>query len=404
MVLYDNIPPVPENLQQVQLGGQTLPGFTVGFRGWTGNRNIDPTWLRNGYAGVHVRGRGPDRTVIRSMSSEASLIMGRGVGYVKLEGMTIKNGFGSGKQKAIHAGLGSSNAPDLINYTLHLKDCVIEVDETNDNDARPEWLMFVDQGNVVLENVLFKSRNSNEHAFYLHGMGPNGCYIINSEIDGVGAEGAKFTARPQARYYQSPLLLAYAEHAYTGGFHPMAEDTWIVLRNTKIRDWHQPHSWRGGAGLTIQGVGANVNVLVDDCQFVDFNETKPAIAIDDGGVEHFGLGNIGGGSPANGHIILRNSIFASGPGPSWYNNVIRMGTIGSPVPIEIARSFVLRNCGVFGDHMLVSLSSMSPERIMIDACNTERIKRLATELNVQPIEAMMSLPGFFGPVSQGWNN
>jgi hypothetical protein len=404
MVLYDNLPPVPENLKLVELGQREFPGWTVGYQGWTGNDFIPAFWLRQGFEGVHVRGRGPDRTVVRSLTSEASLILGRRVGYVKLEGMTFKTGFAAGKQKGIFAGVNAANKPNLVPYTLHLKDCVIEADVTGDPDGHPEWPLFINQGNVVLENVVIKSRISNEHGMYLHGIGPNGFYAVDCEIDGVGAEGFKFTARPMPQYYQDPALLALAKNAASDGYHPPPHETWIVLRRCKVRDWNQPHSWRGGAGLTGQGFGAKVNMLVEDCSFVDFNELKPAIAFDDSGVEHFGDNDIGGGSPANGHVILRRSIFASGPGPAWYNPVLRFGSLLQSTPVQIARSITIEDCGVYGDHMLATIGNISPDLVVVRGCNNENINTRAAALGVDVTkEAMLSMAGFFGPISHGWN-
>lgn len=398
---YDYLPPEPA-LKQIQLEGIRYPGFTVGFRGWTGNAFVPITWMREPYRGCHVKGV-PGKTVIRSETSEASLIFSRRCGYVKLEDIIIKSGRGAGKQKAIFGGVDAANATNFIPYTLHLKNCVIEADVTVDPDGHPEWLIFLNQGDLILENCLLRSRNTNEHALYMHGFGSEGCYIVNCELDGVGAEGFKFTARPQARYYQDPGLLAQAGNAYTDGYHPISQDKWIVVRGTTVRDWHQPWSWRGGAGMTVQGAG--INVLVEDSSFVDFGETKPAIAFDDSGVEHFGQGNVGGTSPANGDCILRRCTFASGPGPSWYTNVLRFGTLIPGSPIQVARSILIEDCGVYGDHMMAAIGNIAPNNVIVRRCNTPEANARAAALGVNTsFEAALSIGGFFGPISQGWRD
>jgi hypothetical protein len=399
MTLFENLPPEPSLLEYRQ-GAGTFPGTTVAFNGWTGNQNIRPFWLDQGYAGIHVMGRGPERTIYRSMTSESTLIFGRHCGYVKIENVTIQNGFAPGKQKAIFGGVDAANAPDLVPYTIHLKNCVIETARTADPDGHPEWPIFINQGDIILENCVIRSRNSNEHALYVHGFGRYGAYIINTVIDGVGAEGLKFTARPQARYYQDPGLLQYAGNAYTDGYHPIEQTQWIVVRNTQIHDWNQPWSWRGGAGMTVQGAG--INVLVEDSAFVDFHELKPALAFDDSGVEHFGDGNIAGRSPANQDIIVRRTTLASGPGPSWYTNVARIGSLNPNSSVLTVKSALFEDCGIYGDHMMLSVSNC--DNLRVRNCNTPAAAERARTFGVDTThEAMLAYNGF-RPVSQGYGN
>lgn len=391
---------VEPRLMPIRMRAGVHPGYTVAFTGWTGNRTIMPFWFARGFDGAHIIGDGPDKTIFRSLGSSSTLIFGRRCGYIKIEGCTIKTGYGAGKQKAISGGVDSANASNHIPYTIHLKNCVVEVDTTVDSDGRPEWPIFINQGDIILENVVIKSRNSNEHALYVHGFGKYGALILNCEIDGVGAEGLKFTARPQAQYYTVPGLLQYAEHAYWDGYHPVDQQVAkIVVKNTIIRDWNQPWSWRGGAGMTVQGAG--LNVLIEDSAFVDFGEKKPALAIDDGGVEHFGDNNIPGMGPANGHVVVRRTTLASGPGDSWYSNVARIGSLNSHSTIKTVRSALFQDCGIYGDHMLLQVSNT--DSLKVKNCNTPEAAARARAFGVNTDhEAKLSYPGVFRPISEGY--
>jgi hypothetical protein len=194
--------------------------------------------------------------------------------------------------------------------------------------------------------------------------------------------------------------LQYAGNAYTDGYHPIEQTQWIVVRNTQIHDWNQPWSWRGGAGMTVQGAG--INVLIEDSAFVDFNELKPALAFDDSGVEHFGDGNIAGRSSANQNVIVRRTTLASGPGPSWYTNVVRIGSLNPNSPVKTVKSALFEDCGIYGDHMLLSVSNC--DNLIVRGCNTPEAAARAAAHGVDTThEAMLAYNGF-RPVSQGYGN
>ena len=399
MVLFEHLPPQP-SLLELRIPAGTFPGYTIAFNGWTGNTRIPPFWFKKGFQGVHLICAGPDKTIFHAQNSEATFVLGRKCGYIKIENATIKNGSGPGKQKSIFGGVDSANASNLIPYTVHLKNCVLEIARTSDPDGHPEWPIFINQGDVILEDCIIRSANSNEHALYVHGFGKYGAYILNTVIDGVGAEGLKFTARPQWRYYQDPSILAAAKSAYTDGYHPIDQDNWIVVRNTVVKDWNQPWSWRGGAGMTLQGAG--LNALIEDCAFVDFGENKPALGIDDSSVEHFGANNVAGIGPANGNLVCRRSIFASGPGPVWLGPVINIGSLINSSD-KILASAEFDSCGIYGENMLLSIKGV--DQLILNNCNNEIINQLAQTYGIDTsFEARLNYAGQLIPVSHGFHS
>lgn len=407
----NEVPPHPELLElpltQSQLGGISV--LEDHSKVWTGNQlKIKPFWRARGFEGVHVinPSGNPDDVHVASSRYHSSIVIGRAAGYVKLEGLTIHTGTADGKQSAVFAGFDSANKPDLVPMTLHLVNCRIVV------DGQPEWGIFVNQCDVVLERCVLELRGTNEHALYVHGVARFGVTILDCLVDGVGAEGFKVTGRPQARYYVDQSLVSggVAKHALHDGYHPPLDpEARIIIRRSTVLDWNQPWSWRGGAGVCIQGAG--MPVTIEDCVLVDHNgEVKGAAFFDDSGVEHFGWpeqdangdGLRDAGVPdAVGPIIIRRSILASGPSPQ---PLIRVGRI-SPALGRVAPSILIEDCGLYGAGMRVELQDVG--QVQIRGCNTAAIAARAEALDLgidttaaEPSIAIKGAP--WVPVSVGF--
>ena len=73
--------------------------------------------------------------------------------------------------------------------------------------------------------------------------------------------------------------------------------------------------------------------------------------------------------------------------------------------MQVARSILMESCGVYGDHMLAAIGNINPNHVVIRDCNNADINALAALQGVNTAnEAMLSMAGFFGPISHGWNS
>ena len=378
---------VEPNLFEIRLGAGRVNGFLVDWAaGWnpTSKRYQSSQWLSLGYDGVVFVGEGVDVTTLvpeNSMVSDTVFSM-RHPGIVKLKNLTVETGT-AGKGKAVSMGFENLSGPVVPKFACHLENVKVSC------PVKGVWGLFGYQCDWKLENVTFDLAKTNEHGLYAHGFSTQGVYIDRLNVLGVGAEAIKFTARPgECRYVPNTI---------------------VHVKNSLFRNWYQPHSWRGGAGITLQGSSANL--LVEDCRFVgapdSYNRSR-CFFIDDSGSDYYDENGVAGGPGApNGHVVVKRTAFSTfAVGPDWFYNIGRMGPLGSKNPPWVARSLRMVNCGVYGANSLFSISGPLGDSIQgnihIANCNTPAIKDLMGRFGFyNGSESRIAGPNGLVPFSQG---
>lgn len=388
------------NLFVIELPAGDVNGFLIDWTaGWspTVKRYQSSQWLSAGFDGVCFRGAGKHVTTIKPDNSmvQDNIFVVQHNGIVKFENLSIETGQ-AGKGKAVHMGFANPSGPIHEKFALHLKNVSIEC------PVRGVWGLFGYQCDFVLEDVELNCYKTNEHALYAHGFSKNGILYDRVKVES-GAEGLKATARPSECRWVGPILPS------------------IIVRNSIFKNWNAPWSWRGGAGICVQG--ASANVLVEYTQFwghvyndASGNVTRDqgrCIMIDDSGADFYdvesGLPQAQGGKTANGHVVVRLSgLSHTGRYQPWNNNIMRVGTLAPWRPNPwCALSVKINNCGVFGDNSFVSMSGgpngSVKNLIKVQGCNTDLIRDTMDGLGMyHDIESKLNVPSGLRPVSQGF--
>lgn len=351
-------------LFEVRLPEGRIPGFDVAFRGDNRQRYELPP----GYDGFRFIGAGRDRTHVEAPSSEyhdSSIFVGAFDGPVWFESMTIHGA----ERKALHAGLANSPKPKGV---IRGRDLAF-VAERGADGGRPLWGLFTYCVDVDLAESEFFWADGVEHAGYEHGCSSKGSIWLNVDVHGSGAEGSKVRNDNQETIWKKGAR--------------------IIRKRCKFKSWYQPWSWRGGAGIVLQGTG--YDVLIEGCEFWGGPDSKQrCIMIDDGGTRVDGRpdyysatdGAIGGAF-ANGFIVIRKCALFSGPGPSWYGTIMRIGNLRG-TGHKVSRGVLIEDCGVYGERMLAQLTH-SP--LAVTGCNTLAIRDACDAIGMNVgAEAMIS--------------
>ena len=224
---------------------------------------------------------------------------------------------------------------------------------------RPKWLFFSYQADVVLLKVRFRGKEAVEHDAYLHGVAKHGAYVRWCTFESAGAECFKVRsdttetawAGPDARYY---------------------------ILDSEFRDWHQPHSWRGGGGIVAQGSAGHWRI--ERCRFyggpalgdVTAKDRSKAIMFSSEGLSYdqaTGQPDVGFG---NGHVLIRNVAVEGFSETDWGNSVIRCARNGGSQ--LSARSFTIEASGVWGERLVVQAGDLPPGALQIRGCNTAALR------------------------------
>ncbi len=383
--------PTP-NLLDIVLPAGPVPGFDVGWSGWTGSNraNYNPQeWLGAGYEGVRFLGSGRELSHVvpelaGSIAADSTVFVGRGCGIVRFEALTVH----CATRKGIHVGFEGVGSP-IPPLTVELIDLDMIADPPAPGRTHSTvWGLFTYNAAVICKRVRFAMEYSAEHAFYAHGFSPPGVVWENVIVEAAGAECCKAVCRPGESLW-----------------HPGCS---VILRHCELRNWYQPHSWRGGAGLVAQGAG--VNVMVSDTLFVggDTPSRAKCIMVDSepfrgNQPRHYGaLTGFPGGSPANGWVFINRCGVMAGPGPSWYSPMIRCAPNGDVGLVATARGVMIKDSNVYGDHLAVQLANIENGRVVVKDCNTPGLHSLAQALGMSTVEAKLSYEGLFRDLSQGY--
>lgn len=360
--------------------GDTIGGWNIDFTGWTGNEKkiYSSQWLSQGHDGILFKGKGRDLTRIRPIADD-NFFIGPHNAYVAFESCTIGVRSFVGKGKAVHMGL--ANQPVYPNMKLIFRDVKF------DAEAAFVWGVFTYQCDVEFIDCEFapSMEQGREHNFYAHGFAREGVNVQNVTMHACGAECLKFTARPtECRWVPNPV---------------------VRIRNSVFKNWFQPHSWRGGAGLVSQA--STCHFLIENTLYYgnisDYNKSKCVMIDGNGGGDyHVNTGAIGNG-PSTGHVILRYVGMGGAVGPAWYSPIMRIGNNGGTNP-HCALSLNMTNCGVYGKFRQIQIHGPQGDnfkgRGLIANCNTPEIRDYMFARGFIVDEEARIDAGFI-PVSQG---
>lgn len=366
-------------LLTVPLAAGDVPGWSIDFPGYSGHgiKRSSSEWLSRGYDGVRYVGH-PSGTHIRPTGGDATLLVDRHPGIVQLENVVLH----CAPRQGIFFGLEHKALPVQPKFKLSMRGCRVVADMPTSGQHSTVWGVFSYQADLDLEDCAFEMERSAEHASYAHGFAKAGLRWTRVRVNASGAEGCKIRNSP-------------SETAWVRG-------AAIVLKDCHFKAWHQPWTWRGGAGVVLQGTGCNL--LVERCSFwgrAPGNTHSRCLMVDDSGGDFYSAtdGRIGQGF-ANGHIVVRDSGFSGQDGPEWLSPILRVGSLGSGQ--RVARSLLIERCAVYGDRLSLQVGDVPPGRLIVRGCNTPAIRDFAQAYGMDTEhEALIPLPGRVAPVSEG---
>lgn len=432
--------PVPANLFEIRLPAGDSGSINVGWFN-NGAPKLDPqTWLSQGFDGVKFVGQGVDVTHLRCTSWDGiTVAVIQHQGIVQLENLTLHCGYSQATQfgeqnlakklsskfearlvnckvvaqpvpvSDVQAALGQmpeaaqvrfmpqrqqiAEAPRGGAYLSNVQAApafqqmaerlaqlpVSQAELAAASVVRPKWLVFGYQCDLVLDRVIFQGREAVEHDVYFHGFASKGALVLDCDFQSAGAEGFKVRSDRN-------------ETVAVPG-------TSIVIRRTKFANWHQDWSWRGGAGIVLQG-GAS-DVFIDKCLFKNGPGT-PAIPVNARShcIEIVAEDNSWGGTFGNGHVWIRASAFKGKSDVDWNNSIIRVArNSGNQMA---ARSVTIERNGIFGQKTLVILGSIPIGKAVVRDCNTPAIKQALAPLFDTTFESMIPTSSRRVLVSEGW--
>lgn len=357
--------------QTIELPAGDVRGFDINYSSGTGRTKYTTT------ESMVFSGQGVNETHIRPVGDQAILV-DRFNGSVTLENLTIH----CGARQGIWFGLGHKGAPVAKKFKLIMRNVRIVADTST------VWGVFSYQADLDLENVTFDLELSNEHGIYAHGFANRGARLHRVSFTGTGAEQFK------ARCDPSEIDDVRGE--------------WIIVSECEFANWYQPHSWRGGGGIVLQGSSANL--YVDRCTFrggpevggIPSSSRTRSIMVDNGGGAFYDVDNGSSGSGyANGRVIIRRSAFHAGPGTANYSSVIRVGNDGGGG--RAAKSVTIESCGIWGQNLQLQFSDIDSGQTMVKWCNTPFLRKWARDHDIPTdYEAVIPLRDRVALASEGF--
>lgn len=415
-------------------------------------RRNSQDWLSQGYEGIVFKGQGVDSTHIRATSWDGiSVAVGRHNGIVRFENLTIHSGsdrataFGQqnlgkdnfpgfqielvnvkglvdrpfyfftrdGKFRIVAAGSGYAVGNELtavggVGTPAKFKVTTVGANgsvtglqvltrgsytsappyehgglQTVNNGsgsgcklelgARPKWLWFGYNADVFMQNVFSNAKQAVEHAAYWHGFAQYGAYVVNSTFFSSGAEGFKVRSDATETRWAGPNQAIY-------------------IADTNFRDYFQCWSWRGGAGIVLQG--SNSHVVLERLHFfgggdlncggfypnVQSNMRSLAVAVSaEGNSYDQATGQVGVGY-GNGHVWLDKIAAYGMSAVDWRNNLIYVARNGGTQ--KSARSVTIDHSSLWGQKMFVNVNSIDPGTGVLRNSNTIALEEYAQSVGM----------------------
>lgn len=464
-------------LYVISLPAGDVPGWSIDFPNWSGHaperKYSSSAWLRDqdgdgvlDYDGVLFVGAGKGVTHVRPAAlSEATVLVARHNGVVRIEGATIH----CGRSQGVFFGLETPGVPIAPNFRLELQGCEVVSDPPAvapataslvsgkaprgppDGDGRSRRLWRAAEEERFPPGLRGEEIGVyNAYRSWLASPSPSD---EPGEYPVAALQAASPTTTKWGIFaYQADVVLRdcainiphSAEHGqYSHGFardgvlwervHVRAtgaeqlkltarpwECAWVPTARAIVRDsifqrWYQPWSWRGGAGIVDQAAG--IPLTVTRCLFKNpgANGSIPAsqrtrcIMIDDGGDndgdgvrDFYGAGTgVPGQGFANGRIRIIECAFYAGPGIDSLSTMIRVGK-NAAGPWLAAESFVLKGCALYGEKLQLQLRDVASGMLRVSECNTPALAAAVRPLGVvTTYEALIPLADRAIPASQG---
>lgn len=332
-------------LFEIRLPEGDIPGFDITSGRWeNGARRYDPaTWLSQGYDGVRFIGAGPGRTrIIPAPGIWKNITIDQHPGVTRLEGVSVH---GRGLA-AIYAG--PIRRGRVKGFTLELEDFELIAEEPTAADpGRVAWGAFTYQCNLVIRNGVVWWGPAREHAFYQHGYADGrGGLFDGIDFRECAAECIKARFDPREIEWAGPLAA-------------------LRVSDCRFFDWYRPHSSRGGAGITAQGLGGHL--AIEGNEFWAPASSTRCVMVDDGlntGAPRFYSATNGapGTGFATGHVVIRRNLFVAGPGTENLSPVIRVGNLADG-DHSVCQSLALEENAVYGRRLQVQLSDIPALRV-----------------------------------------
>ena len=365
-------PPKPRGFYEVALPAGDYGSINIGWFK-NGATILDPkVWLDDGddndpepddYIGIRYTGQGIDKTFIRCTSWDGiTLAVGRHPGIVAFRDLTVV----AGQDRATAFGEQNIGKIKEPKFQINMNG-VRFVANPPVAGKRTKWLLFSYNADLYLKDCVFDGIETAEHALYPHGFSRRGMLIEGCKFNSSGAEGIKVRSDTTETVWAGP-------------------EAKIVVRGTSVTNWHQPHSWRGGAGMVFQGTGCDI--LIEGCVLrggytagnIPANDRSKAIMISSEGLSYdaeTGSANVGYG---NGNVIIRDTLAWGHSDVDWRNTLIRCDQ-NSGLQFS-ARSLLIENCGLYGKLMAIGVGKVPQGQFILRGCNTANVKRRAMELGI----------------------
>lgn len=373
------------SFKEVLLAAGDHRGFDIDYDSGTGNTKwMSDGWLAAGHKGIRVVGEGPEKTHIRPGHDGGSIWetikVGRHNGVVWLENLTVH----CGRTAGIQMGWADLLRPVDPHFKLKLRNVHIV---TDGNHINGRWGVFTYECDHDFEDVLFDTKDADEHSSYAHQFPKSGLRWNRVTVLSSGAEGCKVRNDPSETVWS-----------------PTAK---IILNECEFRNWYQPWSSRGGGGVVLQGTGVPLIVL-SKCLFVappqDASHTR-CLMIDDNGGNFWsadnGVGSFQMAGYANGHVVVDRCAFQGGNGLESLSPMVRLGNIGKSSH-KVAQSFTMTRSGLYGKNVQVQLGDLSEGSVEISNCNRPKNAEWMSNIGLDVSEeCYVALRDRTKPISEG---
>jgi hypothetical protein len=366
---------VAPRLFEIPLPEGDVQGMDIGYAGGDNRTKLNPAdWLEQGYDGVRLIGKGVGRTHLLAEEGyhNSTLFVGGHNGIVSLESCTLH----VAKAKAWHQGLALQ--PVYPKFCMRLRNVDVVADGVNPDGGRRVWGLFPYQCDQDLEDVTFHTADIAEHASYCHGgFAQSGLLWKRVVVNGCGSQACKVRFAPN-------------EGRWVKGAR-------IQLIEVSIKGAGQPHGWRGGGGLVVEG--GNADIHVQRCGFYGRPGEFRHLMVDDGS----GAFRSGTAPFANGRVIVDACGFMGGPGSESYSPIMRVGSTAQNPEWPTAKAVLITGCAVYGTRVLGQFSNIPDGKLLVTGCNTPALKDIANAYGFDTrYEAqLVGASGTFVPFSAG---
>lgn len=371
-------------LKEIPLPEGDVPGFDIAYPGSSGRTQMQPTWLDEGYDGVHFIGRGISRTHLRPAGWDRNTcVIGNHAGKVRFSDMSIH----AGRARAFLFGLENRNAVrGSRKFHLHL-DQVQGVVPDPDENGRTFWWLHHYDADVTMSGVEGDFSMLSEHFSYGHSKAWKGHTYKDLRVKGCGGEVIKV---------RSPA----SECAWGGA------NGWVRVYDSEIEDWYKPHSNRGGCAINMQGSGMGLDAQRNvfrpgpGVAGIPGHQRSRAIMVtsESGSYDAF-TGAVGSGF-GNSWIVIKQCAAFGWKGTENYSLLLRVGKVGGSQ--RAAKGVLIDGCGLWGDHMQLQFSDIPTNGLAVKGCNTPGIRNYCDAIGMDTrSEASILTSSRIIPVSEG---